>query len=160
MIPYGGYSLCKTMLLAVIYKKRKYDNVTPLLYELHWLPIKQRIDFKICVMCYKAINNMAPGYLCDTIDRYVPARTLRSSSDTTMLVIPDYNYVRYGKRSFAYYGPSVWNTLPKQLRESSSLSLFKQQLKHHLFLQAYSLWSPPPLKFPLLPHGRCGLDCF
>ena len=118
----------------LVFKKRKYDNVTPLLYELHWLPIKQRIDFKICVMCYKAINNMAPEYLCDTINRYVPARSLRSSSDTTMLVIPNYNYVRYGKRSFAYYGPSVWNTLPKQLRESSSLSLFKQQLKHCLFL--------------------------
>lgn len=123
----------------LVFKKRKYDSVTPLLQELHWLPIKQRIDFKICVMCYKALNNMAPGYLCNEIERYVPARSLRSSNDKTILVKPKYNYVRYGKRSFTYYGPAVWNTLPKHVRESSTLSIFKQQLKHHLFLQAYSL---------------------
>ena len=120
----------------LILRKKKHDHVTPLLFDLHWLPVRKRIDFKICVFCYKSINNLAPAYLCDTIARYEPARKLRSSNDNTILVIPNYKYVRFGKRSFSYYGPSVWNKLPKHIRESDSISVFKQRLKHHLFLQA------------------------
>ena len=46
---------------------RKYDHITPVLRELHWLPVKERIDFKILLLTFKALNNMAPAYLKDTL---------------------------------------------------------------------------------------------
>ena len=121
----------------LVFRKRKYDHVTPLLYELHWLPVSKRIDYKVCVFCYKTINNMAPMYMSTMIQTYTPARNLRSSNDSTVLVNPSYRYVHCGKRSFAYYGPYVWNQLPKHIREAGTLSTFKQLLKHYLFLKAY-----------------------
>ena len=122
----------------LIFRKKKFDHVTPLLHELHWLPVRMRIDYKVCVFCYKTINNMAPKYLSNTIQIYTPARPdLRSANDKTALVKPKCKGVRFGERSFAYYGPHVWNQLPKSIREAGTLPIFKQLLKHHLFLRAY-----------------------
>ena len=109
----------------LIFKKKKRDHITPLLKELHWLPVKERIDYKICLLCYKSLNNMAPAYLSNILNRYKPTRALRSLDDSTILVIPRYKYVRSGQRSFSFYGPNVWNKLPKNIREANSSSLFK-----------------------------------
>ena len=49
----------------IITGNRKYDHITPVLRELHWLPVKERIDFKILLLTFKALNNMAPAYLKD-----------------------------------------------------------------------------------------------
>ena len=45
----------------LIYHKRKFDHVSSLLYDLHWLPIKQRIIYKICIIVYKCLHNSAPA---------------------------------------------------------------------------------------------------
>ncbi len=66
---------------------RKYEPVTPILSALHWLPIKYRIDFKILLFVYKALNNLAPQYLTDLLRPYTPSRTLRSS-DLCLLIVP------------------------------------------------------------------------
>ena len=47
----------------VCFRKRKYDHATPLLNSLHWLPVKERIDYKIATICYKTITNSALGYM-------------------------------------------------------------------------------------------------
>ena len=44
---------------------RKYDRISPVLKELHWLPVKQRIVFKILLLTYKALNALAPRYISD-----------------------------------------------------------------------------------------------
>ena len=49
----------------IIAGTRKYDHIIPILRELHWLPVKERIDFKILLLTFKALNNMAPAYLKD-----------------------------------------------------------------------------------------------
>ena len=122
----------------LIFRSRKRDHVTPLLRELHWLPVNERIIFKVCVYCYKCINNIAPVYLSNTIHLYKPTRTgLRSEMDETILVKPKSSYKYFGQRSFSYYGPLVWNELPKKIREACSLPVFKKLLKHHLFVRAY-----------------------
>ena len=64
--------------------------------ELHWLPVEQRIIFKINLICFKILNNLAPDYLVDLIHVYEPARYLRSSSDKWRLVIKPYNLKTYG----------------------------------------------------------------
>ena len=124
----------------LISRTRKTDHITPILKDLHWLPVKERIVYKICMTVFKCINNLAPIYLTDFIELYTPARNLRSSLDQTYLQKPlKKNYKFYGYRSLSYVGPNVWNQLPLSIREISSLPSFKARLKHHLFLKSYIL---------------------
>jgi hypothetical protein len=60
---------------------RKYDHITPILIDLHWLPVAERIKFKILILTFKALHDLAPVYIVNLITRYVPQRTLRSSSE-------------------------------------------------------------------------------
>ena len=63
----------------VITCKRKFDHVTPLLIELHWLPVRQRIVFKVLLYTLKALHGATPTYLTELISPYVPRRVLRSA---------------------------------------------------------------------------------
>ncbi|XP_054865229.1 uncharacterized protein LOC129348587 [Amphiprion ocellaris] len=58
----------------------KRDHISPILVSLHWLPVKCRIEFKILLLTYKALNNQSPSYLKDLIVPYYPSRTLRSQT--------------------------------------------------------------------------------
>lgn len=55
------------------------EHITPTLEKLHWLPVSFRIDFKILLLTYKALNNLAPQYLCELLTPYTPTHALRSS---------------------------------------------------------------------------------
>ncbi|GFO47561.1 reverse transcriptase [Plakobranchus ocellatus] len=107
--------------LVTMSKKR--DHVTPVLKDLHWLPVQQRTVFKICVICYKCLNGMAPLHSQNLLQKYRPARSLRSSADTTILLKPSKNFKYYGERSFSYIGPSLWNTLPFEIRTAGSIDI-------------------------------------
>ena len=73
----------------VISRKRKRDHMTPVLKELHWLPIRSRITFKILLLTYKALNGLAPVYLTNMLHRYCPPRALRSNRSLSgTLVVP------------------------------------------------------------------------
>ena len=63
----------------LIHLTSRYEHVTPLLIQLHWLPIEQRITFKIAVITFKALHGAAPSYITDLIKPYAPGRLLRSS---------------------------------------------------------------------------------
>ena len=120
----------------VVYQSNKYDHITPLLMELHWLPVEQRINFKILLITYKALNGQAPTYLSDLLSYYRPARPLHSSAQN-LLRDPRYNLKNYGGRSFAVATPPLWNALPMVVKSSNSVDTFKRQLKSHLFLCSY-----------------------
>ena len=89
--------------------KKKSDEITPILYDLHWLPIKERIVFKLLMFVYKILNNQAPMYLTLLIDLYVPGRTgLRSANpDLLLLQRKDTNVTNktYGWRAFNICAP-------------------------------------------------------
>ncbi len=68
-------------------RSRKYDHITPILQSLHWLPIKFRISYKILLLAYKALNDLAPAYLTNLLSRYNPTRSLRSQN-SGLLVVP------------------------------------------------------------------------
>ena len=121
----------------IIKKKKKHDHVTPLLKELHWLPVTYRIDYKIALICFKCLNNMAPVYLKDLLNIYQPRRALRSSDDKFILQQPTVNLKFYGERAFAYAAPSLWNSLPYKVRSVKNANTFKKHLKCHLFSLAY-----------------------
>ena len=117
-------------------RKRKFDHVTPLLKALHWLPVRERIQYKIATLCHKHFLGSLPFYLSELLKLPQRTRTLRSCSDTTILVKPIKNLKSYGERSFEFSGPMIWNTLPKEIRELESHDSFKRALKHHLFIKA------------------------
>ena len=112
----------------VVYQSNKYDHITPLLMELHWLPVEQRIKFKILLITYKALNGQAPTYITDLLSYYRPARPLRSSTQN-LLRNPRYNLKNYGGRSFAVAAPRLWNALPLAVKKLNSVDIFKRQLK-------------------------------
>ncbi|XP_067667346.1 uncharacterized protein [Haliotis asinina] len=115
---------------------RKYNHITPILHNLHWPPIRQRISFKILCHVYRCLSKDAPQYLCDLITEYKPARSLRSENKL-LLTVPSVKSVNYGQRSFAFNAAKEWNRLPLYLRQSSTLASFQSQLKTYLFKTAF-----------------------
>ena len=113
---------------------RKYDHVTPLLRELHWLPIKERIKFKLLVLTYRSLCGEAPKYLSDLLQPYIPTRSLRSQ-DSLLLVVPKTRLHLYGDRAFARAVPVLWNTLPRNIKAAKDT--FRNLLKSHMFRSVY-----------------------
>ena len=114
----------------------KYEHITPILKELHWIPVYQRIEFKILVLTFKALNGTVPKYLHDLLILYEPNRTLRSI-DKKFLAVPSYNLERYGRRAFSVAAPILWNGLPDKLRNITCIDTFKKELKTFLFRRTY-----------------------
>ena len=112
------------------------NHITPALKRLHWLPVKARIHYKVLVTTFKAINGLAPGYLSDMIQQYIPTKTLRSS-DQSLLREPPYRQ-QYGSRAFKNAAPRLWNALPLCLRTAKNIDCFKKDLKTHLFNTFYN----------------------
>jgi len=116
---------------------KRAEHITPILINLHWLPINERIDYKILLLTFKALNGMAPGYIRDLLDIRYCNRTTRSSNEI-VLNIPKTRSVRYGDRCFAYAAPHLWNALPSELKSCTSLCSYKSKLKTYLFKKAYN----------------------
>ena len=116
----------------IVLKKRKFDHAKPMLRELHWLPFRARIEYKIATICHRCLHGQAPAYLKDLIMPYIPCRSLRSAQ-TSQLTVPRVRLDTYGKRSFMFAAPAVWNDLPQKLREITPLQTFKANLKTYLF---------------------------
>ena len=125
----------------LIMVENKYDSITPILKELHWLPIEQRIIFKINLITVKCLNNLAPPYLKELLTPrlYRPNRTLRSSSDKLRLVTVPCNLKTYDYRSYSVQAPILWNSLPFHIRSADSINSFQSKLKTYLFKSAYNL---------------------
>ena len=115
----------------------RHHHSTPLLEKLHWLPISERVKYKVACMCFSAINGSGSAYLSELLHVYTPSRTLRSSSDTRMLEIQQYKRKTHGFRNSSCFGPHIWNSLPQDLRHCSTLSSFKVKLKTSLFSQYF-----------------------
>ena len=116
----------------------KREHITPVLQQLHWLPVSYRIQYKILVLAYKAVHGTAPSYLCDLVTVYRPGRTLRSSSDACLLEQPHTRLKSGGDRAFSKAAPVLWNRLPSDVRDAETLDAFKRILKTHLYRQAYA----------------------
>ena len=116
-------------------RSSRYDSATIQLQKLHWLPIKQRIDFKIGVLSFKTLTINSPIYLATLLNSYKPARTLRSTNNN-LLQIPHTKTVT-GTRAFRCAAPQLWNSLPADITSLHSLDCFRQKLITFLFRQAY-----------------------
>ena len=117
------------------------DRITPTLIELHWLPIKARIKYKICVLSHQAVITGCPGYLREKIDVIQPSEnnintrsaisgvTLKRRRPTT----------NYGSRAFKAAAPIVYNSIPVEIRNINNMKNFKAKLKTFIFSECYDL---------------------
>ena len=102
----------RTVLLASSWKKHKTNHITPLFQKLHWLPIPQRIQYKVNTLCYKCSMRTAPSYLCDCLQLYTHSCTLCSSSDTLSLQILHTRLHTVGSCTFSVIIPVRGMTFP------------------------------------------------
>ena len=116
------------------------ERITPVLIDLHWLPIKARIVFKICVLTYIALNTDKPAYLRNKLNKFSTELgvSIRHSHDPHRLNEPRMNK-EIGTRSFKYSAPRLFNNLPRSVKDSENLKIFKRKLKTYLFNECYDL---------------------
>jgi hypothetical protein len=105
--------------------------VTPVLKQLHWLPIESRIRYKVLLLCYKIICGLAPRYFEGILLLKTNQRQMRSSG------LVQYSVKRtrtgFGDRSFSSCTPLLWTSLPQRLKQSQNVDIFKRRLKMWLF---------------------------
>ena len=107
--------------------------ITPYLKKLHILPVKYRVMFKVALLVYKCVYNLAPSYLSDLIHQKVSNYDLHSLDDLYLVDSNCKPKSHFGRSSFSFNGPIIWNSLPADLKMCSNISNFKKGLKTHYF---------------------------
>ena len=134
---------CMASSQANIHKLQRVQNViaklvcasnarsSDALCSLHWLPINQRIKFKLASLTFKLLQHQSPSYLASLIIPYMPSRALRSQGQ--QLLAKPHVKTAIGPRALRVAAPAVWNSLPLHVRQSPSFDSFKRNLKTYLF---------------------------
>jgi len=136
----GGYLrlLFKTNDIATLRNISCFDHISPILFELHWLPIKYRINFKILLITYKALHGLAPNYITELLTVKPLSRyNLRSDSELFLQRPTIKSSATLGDSSFALASPTLWNELPTEIRQANSILTFKKLIKTFLFKKAF-----------------------
>jgi len=121
-----------------LYGKKRLQPLSPYLKKLHFLPVQYRINFKIGLLVFKCLNNMAPKYLQDLIKlRQCKKVSSRLDDDYLLLDFPFRPVSTRTDAAFSYSGPRIWNLLPYKLRCLTELTAFKNGLKTYLFFLAF-----------------------
>jgi len=121
--------------VRLIYLSSRFDQITPLLRQLHWLRAKGQIDFELAVLVFKCVHGSAPPYLANKISRPADslARCRLRSASSFILVVRRTRLTTVGDGSFPVAASRVWNNRPPHVITSPSLQVFKNRLKTHLF---------------------------
>ena len=128
----------KNTAARIIFRLPKFCRITLSLFSLHWLPVRYRIDFKICLLTFKAIHGSAPSYLRELVVVKENRYRLKSSNQLLLCMPKGITKKTLGDRAFAVAAPTLWNSLPEELRSKSDISHFKRHLKAHFFTKAFS----------------------
>ena len=121
----------------------KYTWITPVLRKLHWLPVQFRSEFKLATLVYKFIHTGFPKYFAPYLSTYHNTYNTRcSQSVANFLNVPKFqpkihmSTKQFGF-SFAFDAPTVWNSLPEDIRASPTIVSFRKKLKTYLYTKAY-----------------------
>ena len=113
----------------LVLRKSMHASLTALLRTLHWLPVKDRIQYKFACLCFQCIyQNSMPPYISDLLHPYCPSRTLRSL-DTSLLAVSRFSLETFGKRSFSVLDPLYGTHYHYPLEKHNVLQLLKQNLR-------------------------------
>ena len=115
----------------IITRTSRSAHITPVLFALHWLPVRQ-----VLVIVFMAKCGAGSAYLQEVIQPYRQDRELRSASHH-LLNVPFTKSTVISNRAFGIAGPSLWNGLPRYIRAINTLTVFKSRLKTHLFTEYY-----------------------
>ena len=123
-----------------ICKIAKYDHISPVLKQLYWLPLKAWIEHKLLTLTFKAVHGQAPSYLSELISRRPTLHPGLRSNHSLLLTVPKITS-RADKstadRAFSLCAPKLWNSLPEELRNCSSVETFEGKLKTFLFTKYF-----------------------
>ena len=109
----------------------KYDHVTPILKEIHWIPVKKQLFYRDAVLAFKCMKGLAPNYLSSLfITRESVSRKTTRQSDHILNLLPFTSAT--GQKSFQYRIAKLWNSLPSNIKLCGSISNFKINLKKEL----------------------------
>ena len=121
----------------------KYTRITLILRKLHWLPIQFRSEFKLATLVYKFIHTGFDKYFAPHLSTYCTTYNTRcSQSVANFLNVPKFQSTIHKSTkqfgfSFAFDAPTVWNSLPEDIRASPTIASFRQKLKTYLYTKAY-----------------------
>jgi len=119
----------------LVFSARIAEHTTPLLLELHWLKVPERIQFRLCVLVYRCLQGTAPSYIGETLQLVSDVRTrrhLRSAASST-LTVPTTRRTTLGDRAFPVAAARAWNALPLSVKQANTLLTFRRRLKSALF---------------------------
>ncbi|KAJ8260635.1 hypothetical protein COCON_G00163580 [Conger conger] len=109
----------------LVFNVPRHSHVTPLLSNLHWLPVMARIKFKTLVLEYQAVKGSAPVYIQSLIKTYTPTRPLCSATSCRLAPPPRHTCTSCS-RLVSVLVPRWWNDLPVDVRTAESLTSFKR----------------------------------
>jgi len=118
---------------------RPRDHVSAALRELHWLPVAQRIDYKLCLWVHMSSRGQASEYISNMLKLAAndPSLTTLRAAANGNYVVPRTNR-RFGDRAFSVTAPKAWNSLPTDLKTATcSTDAFRRRLKTWFFKSAY-----------------------
>ena len=97
---------------------RKYQHISPTLASLHWLPIRFRIDFKVLMLTYEALNGLGPQYLAEQLLPPRSTRITRASQEVRLRSLMPREARKEKTRNWAFsvVAPRLWNNLPPEIR--------------------------------------------
>ena len=124
-------------LARVVTKSPPFTRSVPLLRSLHWLCVKYRVHFKICLLTYRALHEEQPVCLRSLIATSLPSRSPRSKEESLCPSLGSGPTLAQG--AFSSCAVSLWNNLPLSVRSATSVATFRRRLKTYL-----STWPPPP----------------
>ena len=106
-------------------------SATDMLCELHWLPVRKRVYYKLLLLTYKTLHGSAPEYIVNQLQDYCPTRALRSG-DQNLLSVKK-SHIKIGDSSFTVAASVLWNTLTCHIKKSRTIDCFKSMIKNNLF---------------------------
>jgi len=122
-------------LARVVSCTRRAEHISPVLMQLHWLPVRQLIKYKVAALTYKIRMTGQPGYLQTAVRDYTPIRELRSSDMN--LLVQTWTRTTTAGRAFNHAAPTTWNALPYDLRTANTFGHFRTMLRTYLHRLAF-----------------------
>ena len=143
---YGSSSMNidKLQRVQVVSKTHRRDHITPVLADLHWLPVHYRIEYKIALLTYKAVTIQQPQYLSELIRLYETPKQLRPRGANILQYSPA--VLNFSRSAFCHASPTIWNNLPVTVISDITVSTdtFKSRLKTALYSRCLLYTSPSP----------------
>ena len=123
----------------LVFHARRSEHVTPLLRDLHWLKVPERIQFRLCVLTFRCLHGSAPTYLSDGLHLTTASEVNRRlrSADVLTLSVPATRRSTLGDRAFPVAAARAWNSLPSAMQSAPSLGVFCRRLKTFLFESSF-----------------------